>query len=169
MLHGGGRSACWVFQVCPTPRFLKQRKSKGSPATEAQMVRILGLDPANKCGWAHDDGFGCEFGVWNLKGKTDRHPGRRLERFRRLLYTMKRELGIDAIAYEDASFGIQQREHSSQPQRTSRRNQVGRRRVGRPNRKLQTKPLKKMADRTRKSQQGRHDRSCGKSFCDHDN
>ena len=69
------------------------------------MVRILGLDPANKCGWAHDDGFGCEFGVWNLKGKTDRHPGRRLERFRRLLYTMKRERGIDAIAYEDASFG----------------------------------------------------------------
>lgn len=65
-------------------------------------MKVLGLDPANKCGWSHSDG---SYGVWDLKEATDEHPGRRLERLRRLLFAMKREQGIDAIGYEDASFG----------------------------------------------------------------
>lgn len=63
---------------------------------------ILGLDPANNCGYAHNCGVR---GVWKLTNKTDKHPGRRLERFRRFLFRMKRDHGIDVIAYEDASFG----------------------------------------------------------------
>ena len=65
-------------------------------------MKILGLDPAARCGVAHSDGIG---GTWTLTDSKDKHPGRRLERFRRLLYKFKRELGIDVIGYEDAAFG----------------------------------------------------------------
>lgn len=68
-------------------------------------MKILGLDPANQCGWAFDDGFGVTFGVWSLKDKTDQHAGRRLERFRRRLFTFRREHGFEVIGFEDASFG----------------------------------------------------------------
>lgn len=65
-------------------------------------MKILGIDPAARCGWAHSSGL-C--GVWELVNKSDRHPGTRLERFRAHLYRVKRELGIDLIAAEDAAFG----------------------------------------------------------------
>lgn len=42
-------------------------------------MKILGIDPAARCGWAHSSGV-C--GVWELVEKTDRHPGTRLERLR---------------------------------------------------------------------------------------
>ena len=65
-------------------------------------MRVLGLDPAAVCGVAHSDGL---YVTWCLTDSKDKHPGRRLERFRRLLYTNRRELGIDAIGFEDAAFG----------------------------------------------------------------
>ena len=65
-------------------------------------MKILGLDPAAQCGVAHSDGM-CV--TWRLTDSKDKHPGRRLERFRRLLYTAKRDLGIDVIGFEDAAFG----------------------------------------------------------------
>lgn len=65
-------------------------------------MNILGLDPAAVCGVAHTSGL---YVAWSLTDTKDKHPGRRLERFRRLLYTTKRELPIDAIGYEDAAFG----------------------------------------------------------------
>jgi Holliday junction resolvasome RuvABC endonuclease subunit len=69
-------------------------------------MKILGLDPAARCGWAHSNG---EHGTWQLAEKADKHPGRRLERFRKLIYRIQREYGIDVIAAEDAGFGSQYR------------------------------------------------------------
>lgn len=66
---------------------------------------ILGLDPANSCGWAHDSDQSIMSGVWLLKEKSDKHPGRRLERIRRKLFRLKREFKIDAIGVEKASLG----------------------------------------------------------------
>jgi crossover junction endodeoxyribonuclease RuvC len=65
-------------------------------------TKILGIDPAARCGWAHSDGH---HGVWDLVNKTDRHPGTRLERLRSNLYGIKRLLGVDLVAFEDAAFG----------------------------------------------------------------
>ena len=65
-------------------------------------MNILGIDPAAKCGFAHSNG---EHGVWILKEKSKEHPGLRLERFRRRLFLMRRDYGVDAIGIEDAGFG----------------------------------------------------------------
>lgn len=65
-------------------------------------LRILGIDPAAKCGFAHTSG---KHGVWLLTEKPKEHPGMRLERFRRRLFIAQRELGIDVIGIEEASFG----------------------------------------------------------------
>ena len=65
-------------------------------------MNILGIDPAAKCGWAHSNG---QHGVWILKEKAKEHPGARLERFRRRLFMIRRDCGVDAIGIEDASFG----------------------------------------------------------------
>lgn len=65
-------------------------------------MHILGLDPAAKCGWAHSSG---NRGVWEIVARGDKHPGRRLERLRRLLFGVKRSEGIELIASEDAAFG----------------------------------------------------------------
>ena len=70
------------------------------------MTRILGLDPAATCGWAHSCG---QHGTWELVHKDDRHPGRRLERFRKQLFAVQRQHGLDMIAAEDAGFGSQHR------------------------------------------------------------
>lgn len=68
---------------------------------------ILGLDPANNCGWCvvSSDNRTIDYGCWALKQKTDEHPGRRLERFRRLLFSTHKRFQITGIAYEDAVQG----------------------------------------------------------------
>ena len=65
-------------------------------------MKILGIDPASICGFAHSDGAR---GVWILKDRSKEHPGLKLERFRRQLFIVKRELGVDVIGVEEASFG----------------------------------------------------------------
>lgn len=65
-------------------------------------MRVLGIDPASSCGWAHSCG---KHGVWKLTADTDRHGGARLNRLRLYLYQEKRLRGIDLIAAEDAGFG----------------------------------------------------------------
>jgi Holliday junction resolvasome RuvABC endonuclease subunit len=64
--------------------------------------RILALDPANRCGFAHSNG---RRGVWELKRKTDKHPGARLVRFYKHLTAAVQAWGCDLIASEDASMG----------------------------------------------------------------
>jgi Holliday junction resolvasome RuvABC endonuclease subunit len=65
-------------------------------------MKIIGLDPAARCGFAHSDGHR---GVWELTLASGEHPGARLRRLRTWLYKAKREWGIDLIAYEDAQLG----------------------------------------------------------------
>lgn len=65
-------------------------------------MKILAIDPAAKCGFAHSDGH---YGVWDLSSSRKEHPGARLERIRSKLYRAKRDWGFDAIAYEDAQLG----------------------------------------------------------------
>lgn len=65
-------------------------------------MKILAIDPASVCGFAHSDGH---YGTWQLQSGADDHPGRRLERLREHIYAAQRSWGIDAVAFEDASFG----------------------------------------------------------------
>lgn len=71
------------------------------------MPNCLGLDPANRCGWAYLDHktHTTEFGTWKLRHTSDNHAGRRLERLRRNLFLFHRMRGIDVIGYEEAGFG----------------------------------------------------------------
>lgn len=69
-------------------------------------MRILGLDPANVCGYATFDNV-ASWGTWKLKLPSDKHEGRRLERLYRHLFEIHRDLNIDVIGYEEAGFGSQ--------------------------------------------------------------
>jgi Holliday junction resolvasome RuvABC endonuclease subunit len=70
-------------------------------------VNILALDPAVKCGVAHTAGHVL---VWRLTDDPKEHPGAKLERLRTLIYRAAREWGIDLIAFENASFGSNNRD-----------------------------------------------------------
>jgi len=59
--------------------------------------KILALDPANSCGYAHSSG---QRGVWLLGD-----PYSRLQRFRNQLLQAADRWGCDLLAYEDAAFG----------------------------------------------------------------
>lgn len=65
-------------------------------------MSILGLDPAARCGWSLSTG---QHGVWEITSKSDKHPGRRLERLRKFIYKSHREHRLQVIATEDAAFG----------------------------------------------------------------
>lgn len=65
-------------------------------------MRILALDPANACGFAHSDGH---YGVWNLTTSGTEHAGRRLNRLADLIRQAHADWGFDRIVYEDAGFG----------------------------------------------------------------
>ncbi len=60
-------------------------------------LKILAVDPANLCGYAHSAGH---HGTWDIGRSVSR-----LAVFRDLLHKARRDWGIDLIAYEDASFG----------------------------------------------------------------
>jgi Holliday junction resolvasome RuvABC endonuclease subunit len=62
------------------------------------MQRILALDPAAHCGYAHTSG---ERGVWHLKDGD----ARLVDLFRQIITCAEFNEGIDLIAFEDASFG----------------------------------------------------------------
>jgi Holliday junction resolvasome RuvABC endonuclease subunit len=65
-------------------------------------MKILALDPANACGFAHSDGH---YGVWNLTTSGTEHAGRRLNRLADLIRQAHSDWGFERIVYEDASFG----------------------------------------------------------------
>jgi Holliday junction resolvasome RuvABC endonuclease subunit len=62
-------------------------------------MRILALDPATKCGWAHTCGA-C--GTWDLSVRRDESSGMRLLRLRGKLDEIKRTVGVDVLVYEAA-------------------------------------------------------------------
>jgi Holliday junction resolvasome RuvABC endonuclease subunit len=65
-------------------------------------MKILALDPATKCGWAHSSGLS---GVWDLSIKRDESAGMRLIRLRaeldKFLHVHRESnLGVDLVVYE---------------------------------------------------------------------
>lgn len=62
-------------------------------------MRILAIDPATKCGWAHSDG---PRGTWDLSIRRDESAGMRLIRFKGKLNEIQRDVGVDVVAYEAA-------------------------------------------------------------------
>jgi Holliday junction resolvasome RuvABC endonuclease subunit len=74
-------------------------------------MKILALDPATFCGFAHSDGppsrenESLVSGVWRLSVHDAEHPGQRMVRLRDFIYDAAEKLGFDKIAFEDAGFG----------------------------------------------------------------
>lgn len=62
-------------------------------------MKILALDPATKCGWAHSSG---ESGVWDLSIRKDESGGMRLLRFRAKLREIHELIGMDVVMFEAA-------------------------------------------------------------------
>lgn len=61
------------------------------------MIKVLALDPATHCGWAHSCG---PSGVWDLSVRKDESAGMRLVRLRAKLNEVKESLGVDLLVYE---------------------------------------------------------------------
>jgi len=62
-------------------------------------MKILALDPATLCGWAHTNG---KSGTWDLKPKRDESRGMRLVRLRLRLKKMLMKYDIDMLVFEAA-------------------------------------------------------------------
>lgn len=60
-------------------------------------LKILSLDPATLCGWAHSSGAS---GYWDLNLKRDESPGMKLLKLRSKLTETKNTIGVDLLAYE---------------------------------------------------------------------
>ena len=62
-------------------------------------MKILALDPATRCGWAHS--FGAS-GEWDLSVRRDESGGMRLLRFTGKLVEVMRSPGVDLVVFEAA-------------------------------------------------------------------
>lgn len=62
-------------------------------------MKILALDPATHCGFAHSDG---PYGVFDLSIRRDESAGMRLVRFRGKLNEIRANLGVDLVVFEAA-------------------------------------------------------------------
>ena len=60
-------------------------------------MKILAIDPATECGWAHSNGSG---GTWNLSVRKDESSGMRLIRFEAKLMEVINSVGVEVIAFE---------------------------------------------------------------------
>lgn len=77
-------------------------------------MKILGIDPGTKCGWAVlQDGTVVASGVWDLSAKRHEGGGMRFVRLRCYLEEVA-GLGIDAVGYEEV------RSHSRRDEKTGR-------------------------------------------------
>jgi Holliday junction resolvasome RuvABC endonuclease subunit len=66
-------------------------------AKTAKKLRILALDPATHCGFAHSSG---PSGMWDLSVKRDESSGMRLLRLRAELIKLHEKHGIDLLVFE---------------------------------------------------------------------
>ena len=64
-------------------------------------MKILAIDPATACGWAHSSGP--VWGTWDLSIRKDESSGMRLVRFQGKLREVMVNVGIDVIVYEAAT------------------------------------------------------------------
>ena len=62
-------------------------------------MRVLALDPATKCGFAHSCGIA---GTWDLSVRRDESAGMRLIRLRGKLAEVRRDAGVDLVVFEAA-------------------------------------------------------------------
>ena len=62
-------------------------------------MRILAIDPATKCGWAHTCGAS---GTWDLSVRRDESGGMRLMRLHGKLNEIRDTVGVDVLVYEAA-------------------------------------------------------------------
>lgn len=60
-------------------------------------MKILALDPAEKCGWALDNNI---FGTWDLRAKRDESQGMKLIRFRAKLIEVHKIENLGLIVFE---------------------------------------------------------------------
>lgn len=68
------------------------------------MSRVLGIDPATKCGWALlDNGARVASGTWDCSIKPNESKGMRFVRFERQLLEVL-EGGVDLVMYEDVKY-----------------------------------------------------------------
>lgn len=67
--------------------------------TKNRKYRILALDPATECGYAHSNGVS---GVWDLSIRRDESGGMRLIRFEGKLNEIYASVGFDVVVYEAA-------------------------------------------------------------------
>ena len=63
------------------------------------VMKILAVDPATRCGWAHSDGIS---GTWDLSVRRDESAGMRLIRMTGKLREIHQSCGIDVLVYEAA-------------------------------------------------------------------
>lgn len=62
-------------------------------------MKILALDPATRCGWAHSSGGG---GIWDLHTRADESRGMRLLRLHSKLNAVYDSAGVDLVVFEAA-------------------------------------------------------------------
>lgn len=60
-------------------------------------MRILAVDPATRCGWAHSSG---PSGVWDLRVRSDESNGMRLLRLQSKLEEVRTTSGVDLVVFE---------------------------------------------------------------------
>jgi Holliday junction resolvasome RuvABC endonuclease subunit len=62
-------------------------------------MKILAIDPATKCGWAHSCGMG---GTWDISIRRDESAGMRLIRLRGKMEEIRTSVGVDLCVFEAA-------------------------------------------------------------------
>lgn len=62
-------------------------------------MKILAIDPATKCGWAHTVG---QSGTWDLSIRRDESAGMRLIRFEGKLTEIRESVGVQLVVFEAA-------------------------------------------------------------------
>jgi len=66
---------------------------------ERVVKKILALDPATQCGWAHSSG---PCGTWDLSIRRDESDGMRFIRLHGKLNELREKVGVDILVFEAA-------------------------------------------------------------------
>ena len=74
-----------------------------SDKNRIRRMKILALDPATKCGWAHSCGTS---GTFDLRVKKDESSGMRLIRLEGKLDEIKESVGVDLVVFEAQRGGL---------------------------------------------------------------
>lgn len=70
-----------------------------TPPKQKGSLRVLALDPATNCGWAHSCGAA---GTWDLSIRRDESSGMRVLRLAGKLNEIRETVGVDVLIFEAA-------------------------------------------------------------------